>query len=71
MSQDEDDGGFGGAKTRLLLRRKPGLRKDWGMPVGYGRMLDGYVIELGGHWQEHGQRSLGRGLPHLKLDCTH
>lgn len=71
MSQDKDDGGIGGAGTRLLPQRMPGLRKDWGMPIGYGRMLDGYVIELGGHWQEHGQRSLGRGLPHLKLDRTH
>lgn len=71
MGQDKDEGGFGGAKTRPLPRRKPGLRKDWGMPIGYGRMLDGYVIELGGHWQEHGQKLLGRGLPHLNLDRTH
>lgn len=49
MSQDKDDGGSGGAETRLLLRMKPGLRKDWGMLIGYGRMVDGYVIELGGH----------------------
>lgn len=71
MSQDQDDGGSGGARIRQLLRRKPELRKDWGMPIGYGRMLDGYVIELGGHWQEHGQGSLGRRLLHLKLDPTH
>lgn len=71
MSQDKEDGGFGGAKIRLLLQRKPGLRENWGMPIGYGRMLDGYVIELGGYWQEHGQGSLGRGLLHLKLNCTH
>lgn len=70
-SQDKAGGGFGGAKIRLLLRRKPRLRKDWGMPIGYGRMLDGYVIELGGHWQAHGQGSLGRGLLHLKLDRNH
>lgn len=70
-SQDKAGGGFGGAKIRLLLRRKPRLRKDWGMPIGYGRMLDGYVIELGGHWQAHGQGSLGRGLLHLKLDHNH
>lgn len=71
MDQDKDEGGFGGAKTIPLPRRKPRLRKDWGMPIGFGRMLDGYVIELGGHWQEHGQKYLGRGLPHLKLDRTH
>lgn len=41
------------------------------MPIGYGRMLDGYLIELGGHWQEDGQVSLERRLLHLRLDCTH
>lgn len=71
MSQDEDDGGSGGAKIRLLLRRKPGLRKDWGMPIGYGRMLDVYVVELGGDWQEDGQVSLERRLLPLRLNRTH
>lgn len=71
MSQDEDNGGSGGAKIRLLLRGKPGLRKDWGMPIGYWRMLDGYVIELGGNWQEYGQVSLERRLLHLRLDHAH
>lgn len=71
MSQDEDDGGSGGAKIRPLLRRKSGLRKDLGMPIGYGRMLDVYVVELGGDWQEDGQVSLERRLLPLRLNRTH